>query len=69
MRDIQGQAINIEVWFANVNEGRDDKEIDELFQVEALDAILGNLAAFVAHHGHAQPIDGLSRFTRSIVSW
>lgn len=62
VRNVQGEAINVEVWFADMNEGGNNEEIDELLKVEPPDAVLGNLAAFVANHRDAQSIDSLKPF-------
>ena len=56
--DIHGQAIDIEVRFADVDEGRDDEEIDEFLEIKAANPIFGDFTAFVADHSHAQPVDG-----------
>jgi hypothetical protein len=48
VRDVQGKTINVKVGFADVNESGNDEEVDEVLKVEPPDAVLSNLATFIA---------------------
>lgn len=52
--DIKGEAVDVEVRFAQVDEGGDDEEVDKFPQMEAFDAVDGDFPAFVADNSDAE---------------
>ncbi len=48
LRHVESEAEDIPVGLAKFDKARDDEEIDELGQIELADAVLGQLASFVA---------------------
>ena len=57
--DIHSEPVNVKVRFADVDEGRDDEEVDKFLEMKAANPVFGDFASFVADDGNAQPINGL----------
>ena len=52
--DVQGDAVDIRVRFANVDEARRDEKIYEAGEFESLNAVLVELSSFVVDHRNFQ---------------
>jgi len=63
--DIERQAIDVQVGFAEMDEGGNHKEVHKILEVEAADPVFGDFAAFVADDGDAQTIYGTELFNET----
>jgi hypothetical protein len=56
LRDVQGDAVDIRIRLAEVDEAGGDEKVDETIQLETLYPVLCQLTAFVTDHDYLQSV-------------